>query len=246
MRKLFFILSLFYSIYSNAQNNKITEGEVIYNVVLGKNRANIEKDISKENSWISTTAIKEALGMMFSSNKGIKHTIKFNKTNALSIPNTSPEARTKKGFNTTQIFLEEDGIYYTDLANKIVYNDTNILNKNVIVKHYIPELKWNITNETKTINGYKATKATVKYKFEKENGKQIYKTATAWFSEEIPIKVAPQQFYGLPGLVIMLEAGGMTYTLESIQNKKVNINYKINERKVISVDDYMNLMNELD
>lgn len=246
MRRLFFILSLFYSIYSNAQNNKIMEGEIIYNVIFGKNRENIEKEVLKENSRSSASEMKEALSLIFSSDKGVNHSIKFNKTSALSVPNISPEARTKKGFNTTQLILEEDGIFYTDLVNNVVYNDIMLDNKKIIVKHNIPELKWNISDETKEINGYKATKATAEYKAEKENGKQIYKTAIAWFSEDIPIKVAPQQFYGLPGLVVMLEAEGMTYVLESIQDKKVKVDYKINERRVISVDDYMDLINELD
>lgn len=231
MKKAVIALSLFSSMSYMAQNKIPTEGEITYSVVFGKN--GLEED-------------KEVLKNLFSSEKDAKISIKYNSTNRLFVPNVQPKANTKKGFNIAQMLVEENGIFYTDLANNVVYNDTMLEDRHIVVKHHIPELKWSISDETKTINGYKATKATVTYKFEKENGKQIYREAIAWFSEEIPLQVAPKQFYGLPGLVISLQEGGATYILESIQDKKVKVDYKVNERRVISVDEHMDLINELD
>lgn len=236
MKKAVIALSLFSSMSYIAQNKIPTEGEIVYSVVFGKN-GNIE---AEERQY------KEILEKIFSSEKDAKLSIKYNAKNRLSVPEAQPDVKTKKELNLSQIMLEDDGIFYTDLVNNVVYNDTTLEDKNVIVKHNIPELKWNISDETKIINGYKAIKATAEYKFEKENGKQIYREAIAWFSEEIPLQVAPKQFYGLPGLVISLQEGGATYTLESIQDKKVKVDYKVNEKRVISVDDYMDLINELD
>lgn len=113
-----------------------------------------------------------------------------------------------------------------------------------MVKYNISDLKWNITDETKEINGYKAIKATANYKSQKKNGKQKYKEVVAWFSEEIPLRVAPLGYYGLPGLVVQLKVNGGTFILADIRNKEVELNNKIKIQKAITEDQYMDLLDE--
>lgn len=65
--------------------------------------------------------------------------------------------------------------------------------KNYIVGEKIKKIKWNITQEFKTISGFKAQKA---------EGLFRGRNYTAWFTNEIPIKYGPWKLNGLPGLIL--------------------------------------------
>lgn len=101
-----------------------------------------------------------------------------------------------------------------------------------IQKHYIFNLElpfyneekielpiWNISNETSEIDGKKVTKATTFF---------LGRNWTAYYSEELPIQVAPYLFYGLPGVIIKLEDENSNYKFEltSYKSKKDFINLK--------------------
>lgn len=220
------LLSLSSTYYYGQKKINFTEGEATYNVTTGtKNTKDLLSGQEKNDGFLN-----KIFETIFSE-KSAKLILKFKGDKRLSAPEIKPETEAKKSISLVNVILEGDGTYYTDLSKKIVYNDKIFENKHIIVKYNIPELKWKITNETKVIKGYKATKATARYKFEKENGKQVYREAVAWFSEEIPIKIAPKQFYGLPSAVILLQEGGATYVLESIKGKKVIVDYKVNEKR---------------
>lgn len=108
------------------------------------------------------------------------------------------------------------------MMNNNQYFKNNILNEklfqttldklyNVIVP--FDEYKWNISNETKTINGYLCYKATCK----KEDLFNPYKNSKSifypevWFSPDIPSSFGPQGFDGLPGLVLEATLNGKKY-----------------------------------
>ena len=74
--------------------------------------------------------------------------------------------------------------------------------------------------------------------------KNIYREVVAWFSEEIPLRVAPLNYYGLPGLVVQLKVSGGTFILTTINQKKVELNNKIKIQKAITEDQYMDLLDE--
>ncbi|EIM75240.1 hypothetical protein A3SI_13959 [Nitritalea halalkaliphila LW7] len=65
--------------------------------------------------------------------------------------------------------------------------------KTYIVEEKINNIKWNITQEFKTISGFKAQKAEGLFR-----GRRYI----AWFTNEIPIKYGPWKLNGLPGLIL--------------------------------------------
>lgn len=66
--------------------------------------------------------------------------------------------------------------------------------KKYIIKGKAKSLKWNITGNTKEIDGRNCTEATL----EGEDD------VTAWFTTEVPFGYAPLGYYGLPGLAVKL------------------------------------------
>ncbi|GHT67714.1 hypothetical protein AGMMS50239_31390 [Bacteroidia bacterium] len=57
----------------------------------------------------------------------------------------------------------------------------------------LPDMKWNLSNDTSTVCGYLCKKATTSFR-----GRNY----TAWYTQEIPVSDGPWKFNGLPGLIL--------------------------------------------
>jgi hypothetical protein len=231
------------------QVDKLTEGEVEYHFFFGsgKKLSDLEDKVVDSVNVKKTEKgrVKKLVSQIFANNRGVRHIIKFKNDKVETDIDVRPDSHNKNQFNLTQIVLEAFGNYYADLAKNVVYNELpESVYGGIVVKYNISDLKWNITDETREINGYKAIKATANYKSQKKNGKQKYKEVVAWFSEEIPLRVAPLGYYGLPGLVVQLKVNGGTFILADIRNKEVELNNKIKIQKAITEDQYMDLLDE--
>ena len=231
------------------QVDKLTEGEVEYQFFFGsgKKLSDLEDKVvdSVKVKKTEKEKVKNIVSQIFANNRGVRHIIKFKNDKVETDIDVRLDSHNKNQFNLTQIVLEAFGNYYADLAKNVVYNELpESVYGGIVVKYNISDLKWNITDETKEINGYKAIKATANYKSQKKNGKQKYKEVVAWFSEEIPLRVAPLGYYGLPGLVVQLKVSGGTFILADIRNKEVELNNKIKIQKAITEDQYMDLLDE--
>ena len=79
-------------------------------------------------------------------------------------------------------------------VEKIIYEDINIENRNYKVKSPLKlDENWVFSRDTKTINGIISTKETM------EKSKNTYEV---WFEKNIKTKCGPNNFGGLPGLVL--------------------------------------------
>ena len=70
------------------------------------------------------------------------------------------------------------------------------------------DLKWEITEEVREIAGYKAQKAITRshdIRSRELDGGSDYGDAIAWFTTDIPIPSGPERYYGLPGLIVLIE-----------------------------------------
>ncbi|WP_432222868.1 GLPGLI family protein [Flavobacterium sp. TMP13] len=107
--------------------------------------------------------------------------------------------------------------YYKDIAgNELLFKFFNG-NKDFFGKDHLLNWNWQITNETKEMNGFTCKKATSDafgYFF------------TAWFTEDIAISAGPEKFDGLPGLILYLSTGGIEFVATSV---------KIDENPIIIV-----------
>ena len=88
--------------------------------------------------------------------------------------------------------------------------------EDIPVHHYVYEedgtLKWDMLEDTLTVNGFLCNKAQTSY-----GGR----TWTAWFTEEVASTAGPWKFHGLPGLIVKCtdDAGIFSYELFELVNK---------------------------
>lgn len=118
--------------------------------------------------------------------------------------------------------------FYYDFSEKyfIKKNDNSLVKLN-------NSYEWNVTSESKDINGFLCYKAMCDYKFISRKG-EIIKSAIAWFCPKIPVNIAPENFNGLPGLVLELNTGSIVYIAKDINFTDEEIKIKFPTGKIIT------------
>ena len=137
------------------------------------------------------------------------------------------------------------------LASKIISKGEHLFKKNenqlyVIIDNLFyrkqkDSSEWLISNESKIIQNFTCYKAT---RFKKViNSKGTFNhEITAWFCPEIPFSYGPNEYNGLPGLIIeLIEMPANHYVLKSLVFRKDNTKMTMLETlKEIKEDDYYN------
>jgi hypothetical protein len=115
-------------------------------------------------------------------------------------------------FHTEDVTLKEEYYHYFEhfenfynLKNGGVIEYRKLRDSTKIQASWKNSIKWKITEETKVINGYKTQKATAESYNTDGRGDWDYGDAIAWFTQDIPLPIGPERYYGLPGLIVKLE-----------------------------------------
>lgn len=197
MKNIFIILFYFIMVNSFSQT-----GEVIYNI------ESIKQDKLDNPMVIGITSEYELM----------KFTLKYDKSNSSFTLNRNVP-KNKKWFNYAKILSENyDNTWYQNFLTK-----ESIVNKTIGSKQYQVVYdrmsNWELTEETKIIQGYTCYKATRK---EINKIKRLSITYTAWFAPEIPASYGPIGNGGLPGMILQLKKPNVVvFTVKKITlNKK--------------------------
>lgn len=120
----------------------------------------------------------------------------------------------------------EDRVLYKNIANQTYIQEQEVMGKEVLVKDALEPAEWELTGESKKIGEYTAQKATYSriidsQRFstgmtEMENVKDTI-NITAWFTMDIPVSHGPENYFGLPGLILEIQNGGRTLICERIE-----------------------------
>ncbi|MCS3528871.1 GLPGLI family protein [Chryseobacterium sp. JUb7] len=139
--------------------------------------------------------------------------------------------------NTRKANIDQNsgGLYKNHKTGEYV-SEADIFGKKFLVIDRMKKYDWILTNEEKKIATYKVKKASAMI-----NGENI----TAWYTEELPIKEGPEDYYGLPGLIIEVSTNNKTYIAvdSSTVDPKFNIT-KPSQGEPISKEKYDKLVNE--
>jgi len=120
-----------------------------------------------------------------------------------------------------------------NLKDKTILEQHQLEDGTLLLAKWKHDLKWEILEETKEINGYTVQKAiTQSYNGDEDD----FGIATAWFTTEIPVGIGPLRYHGLPGLVLELsfERYGLTYTMTKIDFDKPVVIPKLDKGIAIS------------
>lgn len=104
--------------------------------------------------------------------------------------------------NNLKLFYKKDSnrYYVRTSADRLNYSFTDD----------VPEIKWNLLDDVKQINNYKAKKATTKL---------FGRNWEAWYTEEIKQNYGPYKFNGLPGLILELRDTDDNFGFEFVDLK---------------------------
>jgi GLPGLI family protein len=146
-----------------------------------------------------------------------KHELLFNEN--ISVYKTleeedAPDPFDNGGGNRIMIRLDgpgDAGVLYKNFSSRELFQQTSLGDKEYIIDDTIHSQQWKLTNETKTILNHTCKKATTKT----ERGSDI----VAWYAEDISTPAGPENFGGLPGVIVMLDAnnGEIGFTAAEIK-----------------------------
>ena len=114
------------------------------------------------------------------------------------------------------------GTKYKNTADNLFLNETEVFSKPFLVESELKNREWQLTNETKKIGNYTAQKAIFSeivertvISFDNDDKESTVTSDTinieAWFTPEIPVSQGPDDFWGLPGLIMEITDGKITY-----------------------------------
>lgn len=161
------------------------------------------------------------------------YTLEFNQTESSFKENVALEAPgTSGGFRWGG--SNGKGSIYKNTKEKVMIEDVEQFSKRFLVVEDMDQPKWEMSAETKKIGNYTCYKATLvkedttvdwgrmfgrrgrsneeKDSTDTKNKKEEKRMleVTAWYTPQIPVSSGPDTYYGLPGLILELNAGRTT------------------------------------
>jgi GLPGLI family protein len=161
------------------------------------------------------------------------------------------------------------GTFYKNVKEKSYTVDKDFMGKEFLVKDSLPNLKWKMESETRVIGGYNCFKATAvrlasksdfrnfrpkkeetatakpadatkKTSFMDEMNMPKDVLITAWYTPEIPVNQGPENYWGLPGLILEVNDGKTVILCSKVVlNSKVKAEIKAPTKgKVISQKEF--------
>lgn len=173
------------------------------------------------------------------------------------------------GMRMMMSFTGGGGTYYKNVKEKSFTVDKEFMGKEFLIKDSLPNLQWKMESETRVIGGYNCFKATAIKPVSKTDFRNFRprreETATAkpadgaaktnlldnlempkdvvitaWYTPEIPVSQGPENYWGLPGLILEVNDGRTVILCSKVVlNPKVKIEIKAPSKgKVTSQKDF--------
>lgn len=138
------------------------------------------------------------------------------------------------------------GSVYKNLKDKEMIEDVEIFSKRFLIVEKMEQPQWQLTSETKKIGEYTCYKATMTIEDKSvdfgsifgrrgnnnanvENKDEVKMLdVVAWYSPQIPVSAGPTSYWGLPGLILEINAGRTTMLCTEIS---INSEAKIEIQK---------------
>jgi GLPGLI family protein len=183
----------------------------------------------------------------------LEYTLTFDKYQSLYKKNEKLAAPAPAS-NGIQITVSSGSdLLYKNIKDKRFANQTEIYGKQFLIKDSLKTIDWQLVNETKNIGTYTCFKATFSETYETEtitDQGELEKVTkdrvtTAWYTPQIPINNGPEDFEGLPGLILEINDGELTLVCtrvvinpkETIEIKEPNKGKEVTQAKFDEIMD---------
>ncbi|MBE15322.1 MAG: GLPGLI family protein [Cytophagaceae bacterium] len=112
-------------------------------------------------------------------------------------------------------------VLFQDIAAKKYTQQSDLMGKLFLIEDKLEKPEWKLEKETKNIGQYTCFKATLEEEQEERSteivdgeSKTVTKTTTrkitAWYTLDIPLSHGPDEFWGLPGLILEVNDGKLS------------------------------------
>lgn len=155
------------------------------------------------------------------------YVLNFNKFESIYFQEEKLEAPSP-GSGGIKMMSSTEGKQYKNVKEKIAVSEKDIFGKEFLVQDSLPKWEWKLESETKKIGNYMCYKAMAIISVSEEdlkayeenkkfqaNNKTTFiqiqepkeKIITAWYTPEIPVSQGPDEYWGLPGLILEVNDG---------------------------------------
>lgn len=246
--KLFLILIFISTLFSSYNYDEDNITCVTYKMLepLKAENENINKKLNDENL---PENLKISLKKTNEYKSQIELELYYNKTQSLYKIIDKMDTNDDFSLTVAKILLGGDQIRYKDLTKKEKLFQIETSGQKFNVNLPFDEYQWDISNESKLINGYKCFKATsYKEEFDKIRNRINRLNVVAWFTPEIPTSFGPAGLDGLPGLVLEGSTNGKLFLyatkINFDCNSKIKIERPINGKEV-SENEYLDIIGKM-
>lgn len=204
MKNIIVIILLLCAVSTNLFAQKM-EGEVTYEVVYHWTRinsrltflSNEEKDRMKM-TWGGRDEYKRKMVCYIKEDKSLY---------------TTPKEKENEG---NYSWRESDYKIYRDFGQEKRTEIIQMLDKTYIIEDSLRAPKWKVMNKIKEIAGYMCMMAVTEDTIKDQK-------ITAWFADNLPISAGPDQYYGLPGMILELDIndGDIVSTATKVEMKPI-------------------------
>ncbi len=173
----------------------------------------------------------------------------FNKSQSIYKEQKTLEAPSEN----TRFNRSANDVLFKDLKSEQFVNKKETFGKVFLIKDSLSGFNWKLEKETKMIGQHLCLKATTEKVLKKSNRfRRFSKKETdstkapkktkivAWYAPEIPVSNGPADYYGLPGLILQVDAGNYQILCTKIvlNPKEKSIIEPATKGKEISQKDY--------
>ena len=229
MKKLFIYLSLMGVYTVNAQD---FQGIAVY-----ESKTNFDMSISSGDDKSSgiEAELHKALSEQLKKAMEKTYTMRFDKSAALYEEEQKLEDPAAASAGGIAVKISgSTGKLYKNLKEKKSLFETEAFGKEFLVSDSLKKWDWKLGSESKKIGNYTCYKATAVYKAkepvqisdEEKNKnvkainlletKDVEKTVTAWYTPDLPVGHGPDEYWGLPGLILEVNADKTTILCSKI------------------------------
>ncbi len=151
----------------------------------------------------------------------------------------SEEEVVPDGLNIYEIVASTMGEFYVDVEGGTSISLHELDGVYFRIEDDLFNVKWELTDEKRNINGYDCNKAITSYTETREDGTERTYPIVAWYKDGFLEGHGPKGYGGLPGLIVELEFNPVTsFKLVSIDlEEEVSID-KPTKGKKVTIDEY--------